>query len=70
MMKDVGVMMKDDDFNLMRGFANIQTYERAFVIVELLLRQKIVFLDQMIFMKSFSFGRIQLEMATFNIAFH
>ena len=39
-MKDEGRMMKDDDFELLRGFADRQTNERTFVNVELLSRLK------------------------------
>ena len=46
MMKDERQMMKDDDFKLLRGFADKQTNEQTngqtFVIVELLLRLKIL----------------------------
>ena len=39
-MKDEGCMMKDDDFKLLRGFADVQTDEQTFVIVESLSRLK------------------------------
>ena len=45
MMKDEGLMMKDDDFKLFRGFADERSDERTngqtFVIVESLSRLKI-----------------------------
>ena len=44
MMKDESRMMKDDDFKLLRGFADRLTDERTFVIVESLSRLKIKFL--------------------------
>ena len=40
MMRDEELMMKDDDFKLLRGFDNGQTNEQTFVIVESLLRLK------------------------------
>ena len=39
-MKDEGCMMKDDDFKLLRGFADGQTDEQTFAIVESLLQLK------------------------------
>ena len=33
-------MMRDDDFKLLRGFAEGQMYEQTFVIVKLILRLK------------------------------
>ena len=39
-MKDEGRMMKDDDFELLRGFADRQTNERTFVNVESLSQLK------------------------------
>ena len=41
-MKDGGWRMKDDDFKLLRGFADGQTDEQTFVIVESLSRLKIL----------------------------
>ena len=40
LMKDEGWMMKNDDFKLLRGFADRLTDRQTFVIVELLLQLK------------------------------
>ena len=42
MKKDEG-LMKNDDFKLLRGFCDGQMDEQTFVIVESLLRLKIIF---------------------------
>ena len=59
MMKDERWMMKDDDFKLLKGFADEQTdkwtNEQTFVIVESLLRLKNATMYDFAFIKSLNY---------------